>query len=98
MAFPGERRQIRPGWQWSAQKASGSFVSAMSSAPSDANAIPPKAFGHSHIRWDTTGGTGLRLLNPGSPTDRRRQPNCTYLTATAEAGHRHDVILHAIPR
>ena len=26
---------------------------------------------------------GLRLLNPGSPTDRRRQPYCTYLTATS---------------
>ena len=38
-------------------------------------------FGHSHIPWDTTTATGLRLLNPGSPTDRRRQPTCTYLTA-----------------
>ena len=34
-------------------------------------------FGHSHIPWDTTTKTGLRLLNPGSPTDRRRQPFCT---------------------
>ena len=24
-------------------------------------------FGHSHIPWDTTAPTGLRLLNPGSP-------------------------------
>src|SRR5688500_6575788 len=24
-------------------------------------------FGHSHIPWDTTSATGLRLLNPGSP-------------------------------
>jgi len=39
-------------------------------------------FGHSHIPWDTTARTGLRLLNPGSPTDRRRQPFCTYMTAT----------------
>jgi putative phosphoesterase len=31
-------------------------------------------FGHSHIPWDTVAHTGLRLLNPGSPTDRRRQP------------------------
>lgn len=38
-------------------------------------------FGHSHIPWDTTTPNGLRLLNPGSPTDRRRQPHCTYLTA-----------------
>ena len=41
-------------------------------------------FGHSHIPWDTTTQTGLRLLNPGSPTDRRRQPFCTYMTATIE--------------
>lgn len=41
-------------------------------------------FGHSHIPWDTTASTGLRLLNPGSPTDRRRQPFCTYMTATVD--------------
>ena len=49
-------------------------------------------FGHSHIPWDTTATTGLRLLNPGSPTDRRRQPFCTYMTATRRrrrAGRRH---------
>jgi hypothetical protein len=55
-------------------------------------------FGHSHIPWDTTSTSGLRLLNPGSPTDRRRQPHCTYLTATADAGRLRDVILHALPR
>ncbi|WP_353712394.1 metallophosphoesterase [Arthrobacter sp. K5] len=38
-------------------------------------------FGHSHIPWDTVAPGGLRLLNPGSPTDRRRQPVCTYMTA-----------------
>lgn len=55
-------------------------------------------FGHSHIPWDTTADTGLRLLNPGSPTDRRRQPHCTYLTATAEDGALTDVTLHLLPR
>ena len=54
-------------------------------------------FGHSHIPWDTTSSTGLRLLNPGSPTDRRRQPYCTYLTATASDGELHDVTLHRLP-
>jgi putative phosphoesterase len=54
-------------------------------------------FGHSHIPWDTTTSTGLRLLNPGSPTDRRRQPHCTYLTATAYGGALHDVTLHRLP-
>jgi uncharacterized protein len=54
-------------------------------------------FGHSHIPWDTTAPGGLRLLNPGSPTDRRRQPTCTYLTATAAAGRLTDVTLHHLP-
>ena len=55
-------------------------------------------FGHSHIPWDTVSASGLRLLNPGSPTDRRRQPHCTYLTLTAEGGQLSDVTLHAIAR
>ncbi len=54
-------------------------------------------FGHSHIPWDTTTPGGLRLLNPGSPTDRRRQPFCTYLTAVAADGALHDVTLHRLP-
>ncbi|KMS77171.1 phosphodiesterase [Streptomyces viridochromogenes] len=54
-------------------------------------------FGHSHIPWDTTAPTGLRLLNPGSPTDRRRQPHCTYLTATVTEGRLTDVELHRLP-
>jgi uncharacterized protein len=54
-------------------------------------------FGHSHIPWDTTAATGLRLLNPGSPTDRRRQPHCTYLTATLAEGRLTDVLLHRLP-
>ncbi|MFI6490223.1 metallophosphoesterase family protein [Streptomyces sp. NPDC050564] len=54
-------------------------------------------FGHSHIPWDTTTETGLRLLNPGSPTDRRRQPHCTYMTATAADGRLTDVTLHRLP-
>jgi putative phosphoesterase len=54
-------------------------------------------FGHSHIPWDTTTATGLRLLNPGSPTDRRRQPYCTYLTAVVDGGQLRDVVLHRLP-
>jgi putative phosphoesterase len=54
-------------------------------------------FGHSHIPWDTTAPTGLRLLNPGSPTDRRRQPHGTFLTAVAAAGELRDVTFHAVP-
>jgi len=55
-------------------------------------------FGHSHIPWDSVAPSGLRLINPGSPTDRRQQPFCTYLTATAQAGRLQDVVLHRLPR
>jgi len=53
-------------------------------------------FGHSHIPWDTTAETGLRLLNPGSPTDRRRQPFCTYMTATVSDAVLSEVALHRV--
>ncbi|WP_104117019.1 metallophosphoesterase [Arthrobacter sp. B1805] len=53
-------------------------------------------FGHSHIPWDTRTATGLRLLNPGSPTDRRRQPFCTYMTGVIAAGEL-EVQLHRVP-
>jgi len=55
-------------------------------------------FGHSHIPWDTTAPTGLRLINPGSPTDRRRQPHGTFVTAVAADGALHDVTFHTVPR
>jgi putative phosphoesterase len=54
-------------------------------------------FGHSHIPWDSTTPGGLRLLNPGSPTDRRREPFCTYMTATVDGGALTDVRLHRLP-
>ncbi|MFD3328842.1 metallophosphoesterase family protein [Streptomyces sp. NPDC058701] len=53
-------------------------------------------FGHSHIPWDTTSGR-LRLLNPGSPTDRRRQPFCSFMTLTVAHGRLYDVTLHFLP-
>ena len=37
-------------------------------------------FGHSHIPWDAEGLDGQRLLHPGSPTERRRQPHKTMAT------------------
>ena len=55
-------------------------------------------FGHSHIPWDTTSPRGLRLLNPGSPTDRRRQPACTFMTAVVDAGMLVDVRLVEVTR
>ena len=54
-------------------------------------------FGHSHIPWDTRAPSGMRLLNPGSPTDRRRQPTCTYLTLTLADGAVSDVELRYLP-
>lgn len=54
-------------------------------------------FGHSHIPWDTTAASGLRLLNPGSPTDRRRQPFCTYMTAVIDAGKLGEATLRELP-
>lgn len=54
-------------------------------------------FGHSHIPWDTE-HDGLRLLNPGSPTDRRRQPHATYMTCVVTDGAISDLELHRLPR
>lgn len=42
-------------------------------------------FGHSHIPMDQT-GSGVRIFNPGSPTDRRRQPHGTIGLLTVEDG------------
>lgn len=53
-------------------------------------------FGHSHIPWDTTTPNGLRLLNPGSPTDRRRQPHHTMLTLVVDGAALRDVELVAL--
>jgi putative phosphoesterase len=42
-------------------------------------------FGHSHIPMDLT-EDGLRIFNPGSPTDRRRQPRGTLGVLQIEQG------------
>jgi putative phosphoesterase len=42
-------------------------------------------FGHSHIPLDVS-GAGLRIFNPGSPTDRRRQPHGSIGELTIESG------------
>ncbi|SMC58570.1 metallophosphoesterase family protein [Kibdelosporangium aridum] len=42
-------------------------------------------FGHSHIPMDQT-GDGVRIFNPGSPTDRRRQPHGTIGILTIADG------------
>jgi predicted phosphodiesterase len=40
----------------------------------------------------------MRLLNPGSPTDRRRQPTCTVMTVELVAGEVRDVRLIPVSR
>jgi putative phosphoesterase len=42
-------------------------------------------FGHSHIPW-LADEDGLLLLNPGSPTDKRRQPDYTFALLRVESG------------
>jgi uncharacterized protein len=42
-------------------------------------------FGHSHIPLDAK-ADGLRIFNPGSPTDRRRQPHGTVGVLTIDGG------------
>lgn len=52
-------------------------------------------FGHSHIPMDLDDDDArIRLVNPGSPTWKRRQPAPTY--AVAEFGRRVDVEIRSI--
>jgi putative phosphoesterase len=43
-------------------------------------------FGHSHIPLHEDDGAGFQIFNPGSPTDRRRQPRHTMGAAEAGGG------------
>jgi putative phosphoesterase len=43
-------------------------------------------FGHSHIPLDLVDEEGVRIFNPGSPTDRRRQPRGTMGLLRIEGG------------
>ena len=49
-------------------------------------------FGHSHIPMDVS-ADGFRILNPGSPTDRRSQPHGTLMVLQVSAGVLRDVEL-----
>jgi hypothetical protein len=49
----------------------------------DADAV---VFGHSHIPLHERDGDEFQIFNPGSPTDRRRQPRHTMGIARAERG------------
>lgn len=54
-------------------------------------------FGHSHIPWNATGLDGQLLFNPGSPTERRAQPDHTFGLLHLDAGHllRADIVVAA---
>ncbi len=43
-------------------------------------------FGHSHIPLHEQSRDGFQIFNPGSPTDRRRQPRHTMGVATVRSG------------
>jgi uncharacterized protein len=49
----------------------------------DADAV---VFGHSHIPLHETAPDGFQIFNPGSPTDRRRQPVHTMGVAEVSRG------------
>ena len=40
----------------------------------------------------------VAVLNPGSPTDRRRQPFATYMTVSIDDGVLGDVVLHRVEK
>lgn len=55
-------------------------------------------FGHSHIPVNEAGEGGQWLLNPGSPTERRRQPHHTVATFDVVAGALAAPQLHVVSR
>ncbi|MGH3302320.1 MAG: metallophosphoesterase family protein, partial [Streptosporangiaceae bacterium] len=55
-------------------------------------AVELVVFGHSHIPLDARDG-GFRIFNPGSPTDRRRQPHGTFGVLQIDSGELADVRL-----
>lgn len=66
--------------------------------PGSPDPVDLLVFGHSHIPWDSTTLSGLRLLNPGSPTDRRRQPVGTVMSVEIADARIQSVTLVATPR
>lgn len=43
-------------------------------------------FGHSHVPEHHRTATGVHILNPGSPTERRRAPHCGMAVVHVDAG------------
>jgi putative phosphoesterase len=53
-------------------------------------------FGHSHIPLHETAEDGFFILNPGSPTERRRAPRHTMAEIVVEAGRLVAIAHHAL--
>jgi len=53
-------------------------------------------FGHSHIALDAADDQ-LRILNPGSPTDKRRQPYRTLAELVIADGRLESATIHELP-
>ena len=56
-------------------------------------------FGHSHIPWNAPGEGGQLLFNPGSPTQRRRQPFPTLGVLECASGRvmQHEIVTLPLP-
>jgi uncharacterized protein len=76
-----EAEGVRIGMVHDAGPAGGRFERVRRRFP-DADAV---VFGHSHIPLHESAG-GFQIFNPGSPTDRRRQPRHTMGLARVEGG------------
>jgi putative phosphoesterase len=57
---------------------------------------PVVIFGHSHIPLDAADDQ-LRILNPGSPTDKRRQPYRTLAELIITGGRLASAAIHELP-
>jgi putative phosphoesterase len=53
-------------------------------------------FGHSHVPLHERAADGFLILNPGSPTDRRRQPRHTMAEIVVERGREPEVRFTAV--
>lgn len=53
-------------------------------------------FGHSHIPLLQRAGDGFTILNPGSPTDRRRRPRHTMAVVEVTADGRPEIAFLAV--
>jgi putative phosphoesterase len=53
-------------------------------------------FGHSHIPLHETAGDGFFILNPGSPTDRRRTPRHSMAEIVLAPGRPPEVLFWAV--